>query len=96
MNHIEQIEMIIIGGRVYTYFRNKSEAISNCFGRSYSHLTDASLQRVVNVMNSGLCIVKVKKDGRFMSVIATRADQTPKGYTWQEHEEMSELPDPWG
>ncbi len=93
----EEVQFVIVGGKVFVYFKTKLESISHQFGCCYSQLTDSSLQRIVNVMNSDLMTLELKKDGRFIYSVAVRKARPPT-YNQSTYAEMvhRELPDPWG
>lgn len=86
----EQAEIVFCGNRLFVYFKDKLDTTIRSFGRPYPKVTDASLERLVKVMNSDLCNLEVKKDGRFIIILARRAYPSYM-YTEQEWREVDGL-----
>jgi hypothetical protein len=95
----EQIEIKTCGSRTQIHMRDRLEAISHAYGRVYYYATDASLERIVRLMNSENMELEVRKEGKSLSFIAWRIypAQILSKEEWRDMDEAPDYePDQWG
>lgn len=73
VKHVEQVELILFRNGTFARFRELRDVVCKWHGRMYYRVTEASLQRIIRLLNSDYCDLSIRKRGNFISLYGNRA-----------------------